>query len=38
MGNISLGIALLAGNNLVPHPAAGIIAFFIFTTYTPLET
>jgi hypothetical protein len=28
-GNISLGIALVAGRNLVPNPAAGITAFVI---------
>lgn len=27
IGNISLGIAFVAGKNLVPKPAAGIIAF-----------
>jgi hypothetical protein len=29
MGNISLGIDLVAGKNLVPKPAAGITAFLI---------
>jgi hypothetical protein len=29
MGNISLGIALVAGNIRVPKPATGIIAFII---------
>ncbi len=29
-GSISLGIALVAGRNLVPKPAAGKTAFFIF--------
>lgn len=27
IGNISLGTAFVAGKNLVPKPAAGIIAF-----------
>jgi hypothetical protein len=30
IGNISLGIALVAGRNLVPRPAAGITAFLTF--------
>ena len=30
IGNISFGIALVAGKKRVPKPAAGIIAFFIF--------
>ncbi|SCU18830.1 Uncharacterised protein [Staphylococcus aureus] len=30
IGSISFGIALVAGKNLVPKPAAGMIAFFIF--------
>ena len=29
MGNISLGIALVAGKNLVPRPATGKTAFVI---------
>jgi hypothetical protein len=29
MGSISLGIALVAGNILVPKPATGITAFLI---------
>src|SRR5699024_10885150 len=33
IGNISLDIALMAGKNLVPRPAAGIIAFLIFIIY-----
>src|SRR5699024_10988464 len=33
IGNISLDIALVAGKNLVPRPAAGIIAFLIFIIY-----
>ena len=44
IGNISLGTALVIGKNLVPKPAAGIIAlliFFIFPTlyfyYTLIE-
>jgi hypothetical protein len=34
IGNISLGIALVYGKKRVPSPAAGITAFFIFTTFT----
>ena len=30
IGSISLGWAFVAGKNLVPRPAAGIIAFLIF--------
>jgi hypothetical protein len=30
MVSISLGTVLVAGKNLVPRPAAGIIAFFTF--------
>jgi hypothetical protein len=30
IGSISFGIALVAGKNLVPSPAAGMIAFLIF--------
>jgi hypothetical protein len=30
MESISLGTVFVAGKNLVPRPAAGIIAFFIF--------
>ena len=31
IGSIHFGIAFVAGNILVPNPAAGITAFFIFT-------
>ena len=34
IGNISLGIALVTGINLVPRPAAGIIAFLTFIPFT----
>jgi hypothetical protein len=30
IGSISFGIALVAGKNLVPNPAAGMIAFRTF--------
>ena len=30
IGNISFGCAFVAGKNLVPNPAAGIIAFLTF--------
>lgn len=30
IGNISFGIAFVAGRKRVPRPAAGIIAFFTF--------
>src|SRR5260221_8926245 len=30
IGSISLGIAIVAGKNLVPNPAAGMIAFRTF--------
>ncbi|MEC7465033.1 MAG: hypothetical protein VXZ68_04540 [Pseudomonadota bacterium] len=30
IGNNSFGIAFVAGNNLVPRPATGIIALFKF--------
>ena len=32
IGSISLAIAFVAGRNLVPNPAAGIIAFLTFIT------
>jgi hypothetical protein len=31
IGSISFGCAFVAGKNLVPSPAAGIIAFLTFT-------
>jgi hypothetical protein len=37
MGNISLGIALVAGKNLVPHPATGRTAFLTCILLYPLE-
>jgi hypothetical protein len=38
MGNISLGVAFVAGRNLVPKPATGNTAFLIFIceNYTEL--
>jgi hypothetical protein len=33
IGNISLGIALVAGKNLVPHPATGNTAFLTINFY-----
>ena len=36
IGSISLGCAFVAGKNLVPSPAAGIIAFLTFIFYRPL--
>ena len=36
IGNISFGKALVAGRNLVPYPAAGIIAFLTFFIYSPM--
>jgi hypothetical protein len=37
MGSISLGTALVAGKNLVPIPAAGMIAFFTSIAQSPFE-
>jgi len=36
IGSISLGCALVAGRNLVPSPAAGMIAFLTFILYPPI--
>jgi hypothetical protein len=33
MGSISFGCAFVAGNILVPRPAAGMTAFLIFILY-----
>jgi len=37
IGNISLGIAFVAGRNLVPHPATGKTAFLIINLYFNTE-
>ena len=38
IGSISFGVALVAGRNLVPNPAAGITALVIFATIpSPLK-
>jgi hypothetical protein len=36
IGSISLGCAFVAGKNLVPNPAAGIMAFLTFISHPPI--
>lgn len=38
IGSISFGIALVAGRNLVPSPAAGMIAFLTFIAIPRFST